>query len=213
MRDKDHVSRYRRRFDELAKITGWNNAALASQFYAGLPRRIKDAFAVRTSPRPKDLSALASIALAIDENYWLNRAEQGLDSSNNNNESRKAQKTTSTSTPNSSKKTTTTTTATKKSSNFTSTPARSSGQSSSAANDISKHLGANGKLTEAEKKRRMDNDLCVYCGKPGHKAADCRKAQHNHKDSKARAAKAAPATSNSKAPAKAPAPAAAEAKN
>ena len=57
----------------------------------------------------------------------------------------------------------------------------------------------------------MDNNLCAYCGKPGHKAADCRKATHNHKDSKARATKSDLVASASKV--KTPAPAKAEAKN
>jgi len=30
-----------------------------------------------------------------------------------------------------------------------------------------------GRLTPAERKHRMDNNLCLYCGKPGHKAQDC----------------------------------------
>jgi hypothetical protein len=30
------------------------------------------------------------------------------------------------------------------------------------------------KLTPEERKHRMDNNLCLYCGKPGHKAQDCR---------------------------------------
>ena len=30
-----------------------------------------------------------------------------------------------------------------------------------------------GKLTLEERKHRMDNNLCLYCGKPKHKAQDC----------------------------------------
>ena len=30
-----------------------------------------------------------------------------------------------------------------------------------------------GKLTPAERKHRMDNNLCLYCGKEGHKAIEC----------------------------------------
>ena len=208
MTEKDHVSKYRRCFDELAKLTGWNNEALAAQFYSGLPQRIKDAFAVRTTSRLKDLSLLASIALAIDENHWLNRAEQGIERANSD-EPRKAPKTHANSTPNQAKKSNFAASSSRKQS--TSTPARSSGQSSTTPNDIAKNLGPNGKLTDAERQRRMDNNLCAYCGKPGHKAADCRKAAHNHKDSKARATKSDPVASASKA--KTPAPAKAEAKN
>ena len=31
-----------------------------------------------------------------------------------------------------------------------------------------------GRLTFEERKHRMDNNLCLYCGKPGHKAIECR---------------------------------------
>ena len=31
-----------------------------------------------------------------------------------------------------------------------------------------------GPLTEQEKKRCRDNNLCMYCGKPGHIASECR---------------------------------------
>jgi len=31
-----------------------------------------------------------------------------------------------------------------------------------------------GKLTPEERKHHMDNNLCLYCGKPEHKAQDCR---------------------------------------
>jgi len=30
-----------------------------------------------------------------------------------------------------------------------------------------------GKLSPAERKHRLDNNLCLYCGKPGHKASEC----------------------------------------
>jgi hypothetical protein len=30
-----------------------------------------------------------------------------------------------------------------------------------------------GKLTAEERKHHIDNNLCLYCGKPGHKAQDC----------------------------------------
>jgi hypothetical protein len=32
-----------------------------------------------------------------------------------------------------------------------------------------------GPLTQAEKDRRRNNNLCLYCGNPGHRAVDCRK--------------------------------------
>jgi hypothetical protein len=31
-----------------------------------------------------------------------------------------------------------------------------------------------GHLTPGERKHRMNNNLCLYCGKPGHKAIECK---------------------------------------
>ncbi|KIJ28747.1 hypothetical protein M422DRAFT_269957 [Sphaerobolus stellatus SS14] len=47
----------------------------------------------------------------------------------------------------------------------------STGASSSKTHDNS-HLGADGKPTEAEKKHRRDNGLCLVCGIKGHIAQD-----------------------------------------
>jgi ribosomal protein L40E len=52
--------------------------------------------------------------------------------------------------------------------------------------DLSDKLGKDGKLTPAERKRRFDNKLCMFCGFSGHMAKDCRKSGSSA--SKARAA-------------------------
>jgi hypothetical protein len=39
------------------------------------------------------------------------------------------------------------------------------------------------RLEPQEEKRRKDNDLCFNCGKPGHRAADCRSKREGHDDS------------------------------
>ncbi|KIJ29486.1 hypothetical protein M422DRAFT_269144 [Sphaerobolus stellatus SS14] len=58
----------------------------------------------------------------------------------------------------------------------------SAGASSSKTYDNS-HLGADGQLTEAEKKHRKDNGLCLVCDIKGHVAQDCRKARWNQNTS------------------------------
>ena len=45
-------------------------------------------------------------------------------------------------------------------------------------------LGKDGKLTAQERQRRLDNELCLLCGKSGHMVLNC------PKSTKARAAKA-----------------------
>jgi hypothetical protein len=42
--------------------------------------------------------------------------------------------------------------------------------------NLSDKLGKNGKLKGNKWERRIKEGLCLYCGKPGHIAADCNKA-------------------------------------
>ena len=42
--------------------------------------------------------------------------------------------------------------------------------------DFSNKLGKDGKLKGTEQERHIKEGLCLYCGKPGHVAADCNKA-------------------------------------
>jgi len=43
------------------------------------------------------------------------------------------------------------------------------------ASDYSSKLGKDGKLTPQERQRRLDNNLCLFCGTSGHVAKDCSK--------------------------------------
>jgi hypothetical protein len=57
--------------------------------------------------------------------------------------------------------------------------------------DLSDKLGKDGKLKGDKWERRIKEGLCLYCGKPGHIAADCNKAAV----AKARASKVEPTES------------------
>jgi len=43
------------------------------------------------------------------------------------------------------------------------------------ASDYSSKLGKDGKLTSQEHQRRLDNNLCLFCGTSGHVTKDCSK--------------------------------------
>ena len=62
--------------------------------------------------------------------------------------------------------------------------------------DLASKLGANGRLTQQERPCHMDQNLCLFCGKPGHMAKDCNKVVA----AKARAASATQDSSDSIAP-------------
>ena len=48
-------------------------------------------------------------------------------------------------------------------------------------------LGKDGKLTPEERQRRMDNNLCLFCGNAGHRATDCQKRKRSEAAAKAKA--------------------------
>ncbi|KAG1850245.1 hypothetical protein C8R48DRAFT_778217 [Suillus tomentosus] len=54
-------------------------------------------------------------------------------------------------------------------------PATSASSSASKALDLTSKLGKDGKLTSEERKRQMDNKLCLFCGGASHSAWDCTK--------------------------------------
>ena len=62
--------------------------------------------------------------------------------------------------------------------------------------NLASKLGADGRLTQQERQCHMDQNLCLFCSKPGHMAKDCNKAA----TAKARAASTTQDSSDSAAP-------------
>jgi Zinc knuckle len=73
MNDRDHFTAHIVRFEEYAFLSQWNYAALQSQLYQSLPKRIKDA--LRTIPRPPHYLDLRALCLQIDARYWEDEME------------------------------------------------------------------------------------------------------------------------------------------
>ncbi|EJD33171.1 hypothetical protein AURDEDRAFT_177748 [Auricularia subglabra TFB-10046 SS5] len=146
--------------------------SLADRFYKGLPRRIKEVMGNQIAGRPMDLTALRAWALAIDANQWNSglvkkrddshsKSQPTLSSSNNKNSSNSSNNT-------SSKKDTSA-----QSSRTTNTTTKSSSSAPrSTAPDLTGKLAATGKLTDEERACRLKENLCLYCGKPGHSAKE-----------------------------------------
>ena len=55
------------------------------------------------------------------------------------------------------------------------TPKGKSPENPKPVPDFVGKLGKDGKLTPQERQRRMDNSLCLFCGKTGHIAKECPK--------------------------------------
>ena len=202
-KDSGKATKYTIDFNRHARKTGWNEQALFRQFYKGLPDRLKDEIA--RIGKPSGLKALQDLVATLDQRYWERQSEINKD--------KKASNTTSSSASNS-------TSANKSTSSDNRSDSRSGGQQSSSKQDnrqlqknkdqkrptsstssapenklnpIASLLGPDGKLIPEERKRRLDNKLCLRCGKTGHMVSDC---PHSSKPkAKARAATtAAPTT-------------------
>ncbi len=77
MKTNDKLATYQVEFDALAGVIGWDDNALRSIFYSGLPRRIKDEM-MRQSYTPT-LAGVKLVARIIDARYWQRDAERKIE--------------------------------------------------------------------------------------------------------------------------------------
>jgi hypothetical protein len=187
LKDSGKATKYTIDFNRYARKTGWNEQALSRQFYKNLPDRLKDEIA--RIGKPAALKTLQDLVATLDQRYWERQSEINRDKKSSNSNSTPANKSTA-------------------------SDNRSGGQQSSGSkqdnrqqqrnkdqqkptastsatpdnklNPIANLLGPDGKLTAEERKRRLDNKLCLRCGKIGHMVSDC--PQRSKAKDKARAA-------------------------
>jgi hypothetical protein len=189
------ATRYTIDFNRHARKTGWNEQALLRQFYKGLPDRLKDEIA--RLGKPSGLKALQEMVATLDQRYWERQSEINRDK-----KSASASNTTSANKPTSSDKT-----SGGQSSNGSKQdnrqqakkdqkkPANPTTSATPAKNNtIANLLGPDGKLKPEERQRRMDNNLCLRCGKTGHMVNECPTSSKTKP--KGRAATATPATAS-----------------
>ena len=176
MTDKDHVSYFTSRFRAIQyRLPSWGDQNLRNTYHAALAPRIHAQFVSAGKIPPAHLEALIYMAEELDRTYWtdfeLNR------SIHHPSDHKPTSSTTSTSLDkkasekSSSKKERKETS----SSSATSTPASNSSSSKKPDPAYKKHLGPDGKLTPEERQRRIDNNLCLFCGQGKHVAVDCPK--------------------------------------
>jgi hypothetical protein len=170
MRDNQRMTKYNVEFNRLASQIGWDDAALCHKFYQGLLTRIKDDMA--RVGKPREMAAMRRLAHDIDARYWKRKdevsretsgsANRSSGNSNNNNNSKSSSSKPSNSKPSQSNQ-----------SNKPSTSSSSNQSATRKGPDLSNKLGKDGKLLPEERKRRLDNNLCLFCGGPGHMSTDC----------------------------------------
>ncbi|GAA6043399.1 hypothetical protein JCM8097_008572 [Rhodosporidiobolus ruineniae] len=167
------AAEYAAEFRRLSLTLGWNDEALTFVFYQGLKDHVKDELA--HEDRPALLDDLVTKSIRIDDRWFLRQREK-----------RTTTGTSPTNRPNNQNN--------NRSSNSSSSPRSSTTSSSSSAPtwslsvpvqdrmqiDTNKHTSVpRGPLSDAEKKRRRDNNLCTYCAQSGHYVKDCPLAKRN----------------------------------
>jgi hypothetical protein len=183
MKDSARITSYIVEFNSLAILLSWGDAALRHRFYEGLPPRLKDDVS-RGDGKPATLAAMRVKAQQCDARYWERRAEI-IREGGNDRPRPAAEHRPSSSFPSPKPrpqqpqpnrfqprpfqpKPPAYGINHKNRASFQPSPSRPS-----TSNDLTGKLTKDGKLTEAEKQRRRDKNLCLWCGAPGHMANVC----------------------------------------
>ena len=144
---KFSVTSYSSKFRHLALETGYNDLAMMDIFRSGLNEDVKDVLATSLVD-PGNLEELIKLCVKIDQRLYDRRLEKS-----------------SIKTPY----------------KYSENPKRNghegahSGPTPMELDYLETQKQKHGKLTKEERERRIKNQLCLYCGEPGHKVNSCSK--------------------------------------
>ena len=197
MQDNQKIVKYNIEFNKFAVRTHWDDQVLRHRYYSGLAERIKDIMG--HYGKPSTLEEMKTLAHSIDSRYWERAREKSRSGRNKSDTPDKSDKGKSDDKKNQasssghnhghnhkdnkSKK--------QHGNNNNNKDNNKSDKSSSSSgnnNSISDKLGKDGKLLPAERQRRFDLNLCMFCGGPGHTANNCNKSTSSASKAKGRAA-------------------------
>jgi hypothetical protein len=197
MKDGQRILKYNIEFTRLATQTGWDDSVLRHRYYSGLAERIKDVMG--QLGKPSTLEAMKNLAHSIDARHWervREKSRSGSDKTNSNNSGnnksdKKSNNNNSGSSSNSNNNNSNNKTQSKGNNhNNNNNNNNKNDKSKSVPNPIADKLGKDGKLTQQERQRRFDNNLCMFCGGTGHTANACPKSSSSASKAKGRAAQA-----------------------
>ena len=190
MQDNQKIVKYNVEFNKFAIRTHWDDQVLRHRYYSGLAERIKDIMG--HYGKPSTLDEMKTLAHSIDSRHWERAREKsrsGRSKSDTPDKSDKAKSDdkknqASSSGHNHNHKDNKSKKQHGNKDNKSDKPSSSSGTNSAIADK----LGKDGKLLPAERQRRFDLNLCMFCGGPGHTAANCNKSTSSASKAKGRAA-------------------------
>jgi hypothetical protein len=183
-KDSTKAARYTIDFNRHAHRTGWNDTALARQYYKGLPDHLKDEIA--RLGKPAGLTPLQDLVATLDQRYWERQSEISRDKRSTSSNTTSQNKSTSSDNRNENRSNNSNNGSKSNGNNNNNnqsknkdqkkpqSAATASGSSSgNKTNNISDMLGPDGKLKPEERQRHMDNNLCLRCAQKGHKVNEC----------------------------------------
>ena len=167
-----------------ASQLGWGNSVLCHRYYQGLSNRIQDPISTREQEKPTSFQDMYALAMTIDHHYWerdrkRHRARQAEKEALKSHSWKQGKASISSSAMDSQNKANTPLAApfTKNSSSKPSLSPVPKKQPNTPWVDLSSKLASNGKLTSDERKKHLENNLCLYCGAGDHKLDSCPKKQ------------------------------------
>jgi len=191
MKPGDKIATYNVEFMRYAAQLNWGDSVLCHRFYQGLPNRLQDPIANREQGKPNSFQAMYQLAITFDNCYWeqnckrdcFRNTEKDTADSHNRRQGKTTQYTVfSQNSVLSRPQSSTALSQTAPSRNSQKPPRASfsiakSPSPSTPCVDLSDKLGRDGKLNSNERKRRIDNNLCLYCESKDHKVDGCPRKQ------------------------------------
>ena len=184
MKSGDKISTYNVNFMHYASQLGWGNSVLYHCYYQGLPNWIQGPISTREQGKPTSFQDMYTLAMTIDHRYWerdceCHHARQTEKEALESHSQKQGKASTSSSVMASQSKANSSPAAlsTKNPSSKPSPSPAPKKQLNTLQVDLSSKLASNGKLTSDEHKKRLENNLCLYCGAGDHKLDSCPKKQ------------------------------------
>ena len=184
MKPGNKISTYNVDFMRYASQLGWGNSVLCHRYYQGLPNRIQDPISTREQGKPTSFQDMYTLAMTIDHRYWerdceCHHARQTEKEALESHSQKQGKASTSSSVMASQSKANLSLVASSTKNPFSKpfpSPAPKK-QPNTLWVDLSSKLASNGKLTSDERKKRLKNNLCLYCSTGDHKLDFCSKKQ------------------------------------
>ena len=191
MKPGDKIATYNVAFMWYAAQLNWGNSVLCHRFYQRLLNRLQDPIANQKQGKPNSFQAMYQLAITFDNCYWernrerdclWNTEKDAADSHNRKQEKMTQYSASSQNSIPSRPQSSAILPQTAPSRNSQKPPRALSSIAKSPSPstlrvDLSNKLGRNGKLNGNEQKRRIDNNLCLYCGLKDHKVNGCPRKQ------------------------------------